>query len=67
VSAPYVGVSSYLSRSHETSAVVSLADEQVFGTQAMVGARARLSVVSLGVEYSSARVNSRSLKVGVSF
>lgn len=61
---PYVGVSSYLSRSHEKSAVVALDDERVFGAQASVGASVQLSVARLGVEYNVARVNSFSLKVG---
>jgi hypothetical protein len=62
---PYVGVSSYLSTSHEKTPVVSLDDEHVTGGQAMVGAAVQLSAVRLGVEYSVARVNSFSLKVGV--
>ena len=61
---PYVGVSTYLSSSHEKSAVVALDDERVLGAQAVVGASVQLSVARLGVEYNVARVNSFSLKVG---
>jgi hypothetical protein len=64
---PYVGVSSHLSRSHEKSAVVSLANEQVLGAQAMLGISAQVSHINLAMEYSTARVQSRSIKVGVSF
>lgn len=64
---PYAGVSSYLANAHETSAAVDLADERVLGVQAMIGAAVRISVVRIGVEYSTARVGSRSLKVGVAF
>jgi hypothetical protein len=62
---PYVGVSSIASLSHEKSAVVNLKDEAVGGGQAMIGAVARLSVVRIGLEFSSARVNSRTIKVGL--
>lgn len=61
---PYVGVSTYLSNTHEKSAVVALDDEHVLGAQASVGASVQLSVARLGVEYNVARVNSFSLKVG---
>jgi len=61
---PYVGVSTYLSTSHEKSAAVALDDEHVLGAQASVGASVQLSVARLGVEYNVSRVNSFSLKVG---
>jgi hypothetical protein len=64
---PYVGVSSFLSLSREKSAVVNLADEQVGASQGMIGAVAQVSRLNLAVEFSSARVNSRSIKVGVTF
>jgi hypothetical protein len=64
---PYVGGSTYVSASHEKSAVVSLTDERVLGVQGTVGAVVQLSRVRLAVEYNSARVHTRSLKVGVSF
>jgi hypothetical protein len=63
--APYAGVSGSLSRSHEKSSVVNLRDENIFGAQATLGAVARLSVATLGVEYAVARVSSLSMKVGV--
>ena len=61
---PYLGVSTYLSSSHEKSAVVSLHDERVLGAQAMVGAELQLSKVRLAMEYNVAKVNSVSMKVG---
>ncbi len=62
---PYVGVSTYLNRSHEKSAVVTLNDESVFGAQASVGAAMQLSLARIGVEYNAAKVQSISLKVGL--
>ena len=62
---PYIGVSSYLSTSHEKAAAVSLHDERVLGAQATLGAAVQLAMARLGVEYNVARVNSFSLKVGV--
>jgi hypothetical protein len=64
---PYVGVSTYLSRSHEKSAVVDLNDENTVGVQAMVGVVARVASAKLAFEYNAAQVQSRSIKVGVSF
>jgi hypothetical protein len=61
---PYAGVSSYFSMSSESSPVVDLDDENVGGSQAMVGAVARLSGARLAMEYNVAKVNSLSLKVG---
>ena len=63
---PYVGASTYLSRAHEQSSVVDLRDENVLGVQGTIGAAARVSVATVGVEYSVARVRSFSLKAGVS-
>jgi hypothetical protein len=64
---PYAGVTGYLSRAHEKTNAVALDDETVPGAQAMVGAVARVSAARLAVEFSTARVNARSFKVGVSF
>lgn len=64
VLSPYAGVSSYLARSHEKSAVVSLADEYEGGSQVMVGTTLKLSGVRVAMEYNRARVNSVSLKLG---
>jgi hypothetical protein len=64
---PYAGVSSYASRSHEKSPVVQLEDEWGTGSQAMLGAEARISRARLALEFSTARVNTRSFKVGVAF
>lgn len=63
----YVGLSTYLSHAHETSAVVDLKDENVIGIQGMVGAVAKLSVARIGVEYNFAKVSTLSMKVGVAF
>jgi hypothetical protein len=65
--APYAGVSSYLTTSHEKSSVVDLQDEVVGGGRAMVGALFKLSIARVGVEYSVAKLNTISLKVGVGF
>jgi hypothetical protein len=65
--APYAGVSSYLTTSHEKSSVVDLQDEVVGGGRAMLGALFKLSIARVGVEYSIARLNTISLKVGVGF
>lgn len=64
---PYAGISGYLSSAHEKSAVVTLADENVFGSQAMVGAEARYSVARVAVEFSSASVQSRTIRIGLAF
>jgi hypothetical protein len=64
---PYGGVSAYLSRSHEKSAVVTLADESVGGMQAIVGLATQVSRARVAMEYTTARVQSRSLKVAVTF
>ena len=62
---PYVGVSGYLSTSHEKSAAVALRDERVTGGQAMAGAVLQLSKARIAAEYNAARVRTISLKVGV--
>jgi hypothetical protein len=62
---PYVGVSSYLATSHEKTTAVRLDDERVLGARATLGAALQLSVARLGVEYSVAKVNSLSFKVGI--
>lgn len=64
---PYGGVSTYLSRSHEGSPLVTLHDETVAGVRAAVGAVARISVATIAFEYSVAEVRSRSFKVGFNF
>jgi hypothetical protein len=61
---PYVGVSGYLSTSHEKTAVVALEDEQVTGGQAMAGAVLQLSKARIAAEYNAAKVRTVSLKVG---
>jgi hypothetical protein len=65
--APYAGVSTYLSSSHETTEKVNLQNENVIGAQAMVGAVLKLSIAQLGVEYSVSKLNTFSFKIGVAF
>ncbi len=61
---PYAGVSGYLARSHEKSNVVNLANENVFGARAAVGTELRLFKARIAAEYSAARVQGMSLRVG---
>ena len=61
---PYVGVSGYLSTSHEKSAAVALDDERVAGGQVMAGAVLQISKARIAAEYSAAKVRTISLKVG---
>ena len=61
---PYAGISSYFSMSHEKSDLVSLDNEYIGGSQAMVGAVLQLSSARLAIEYNKAKVNSISMKVG---
>ena len=63
--APYAVLTGSLSRSHEKSAVVNLADESVWGAQATVGVAAQFLAARVAAEYMVARVPSFSLKVGV--
>ena len=65
--APYVGVSTYLSNTHETSEKVNLNDEHVVGGQGMVGAVLKLSAARLAVEYNFAKISTLSFKIGVAF
>jgi hypothetical protein len=62
---PYVGLSSYLSSSHEKSDLVTLKDEHVLGAQAMAGVELRVSGARISAEYNASKVNSVSLKVGL--
>lgn len=64
---PYLGFSTYLSSSHETTEKVNLQNENVMGGQAMVGAVLALSVARIGVEYNIANLNTLSFKLGVAF
>lgn len=61
---PYVGVSGYLSMSHEKTAAVTLKDERVAGGQAMAGAVLQVSKARIAAEYNVAKVRTISLKVG---
>ncbi len=62
--APYAGVSGYLSRAHETSALVSLDDEQAIGVHALAGVVAQFSILRLAFEYDAASVQSRTFRIG---
>jgi hypothetical protein len=62
---PYVGVSGYLSTSHEKTTAVALADERVAGGQAMTGVVLQLSKARIAAEYNVAKVRTISLKVGI--
>ena len=62
---PYATLSTSLSRSHEKSSVVDLANENVLGALATVGAVAQISKARIAVEYGLSSVPSLSLKVGV--
>ena len=61
---PYAGVSGYLSRAHEKTDRVNLADENVLGARAAVGAELRVFRANLAAEYNAARVGGFSLRVG---
>lgn len=67
VISPYAGVSAYVSTSHEKTAAVALTDEQIAGMRGSVGAVTQLSMARVAVEYTIARVNSLSFKIGVGF
>jgi hypothetical protein len=62
---PYAVMSATLSRSHERSAAVTLADEQVFGSQAAAGMQVQAYGVRVAMEYGAAKVPNVSLKVGI--
>lgn len=64
---PYAGTSGYLASSHEKSAVVSLDDENRFGSQSTLGAVAEIHRARIALEFSDANVRTRSLKVGYAF
>lgn len=60
---PYVGVSGYMARAHETTSRVDLDDVTAFGAQATLGVTAQVSVLRLGAEYNLSRVPGVSMKV----
>lgn len=64
---PYAGASTYLSRSHETTAAVNLKDENIIGVRGTIGAVTQISFVRLALEYNVAAVNSLSFKIGIGF
>jgi len=62
---PYAGVSTYLSRSHENSSLVTLTDEQTYSAMGTVGATLQFSALRVGAEASVSRVPSFAMKVGI--
>jgi len=64
---PYVGVGGYWSRGHETTSKVDLQDESVVGALGTAGVAVRIWMLSLGGEFTVARVSSYGFKVGVAF
>jgi hypothetical protein len=64
---PYIGASTFLASSHETTERVQLHDENVVSAQVMVGAVLNVSAARVGVEYNLAKVSTVSLKLGVAF
>lgn len=61
---PYLGVSSYLTHTHEKSNVVNLKDETIPGLQSMLGATMEFWCLRFGIEYNLAKVQTVSCKVG---
>lgn len=61
--APYVGVSSYISRARETTDKVDLDSEIAYGSQAMLGVVIHLAVLRLGGEFHFADKPGMSMKV----
>lgn len=64
---PYVGVSAYLSRNHETTDKVNLDDENVIGFQGKVGITAPISFIRLSAELNFAAVTTTSIMIGFEF
>jgi hypothetical protein len=64
---PYIGVSTFLSNSHEKTTAVELDDEHVVGAQGMVGAVLKLALVRVAVEYNFSEVSTLSYKIGIAF
>lgn len=63
--APYAGVATYLSTSHEKTTAVNLSDERVLGAMGTLGAAVRFSAVRLAAEASMSRVPSMAMKIGI--
>lgn len=61
---PYAIWSSVGTYAHEKSPVVDLPDQAIGSSQTMLGATMRLSWMTVGVEYSAAKVRSTSLRIG---
>lgn len=60
---PYAGVSTYVSRGHETTTKVDLDDETVVGLRGTVGTTVQVWAVNLGAELNIAEVPGYSFKV----
>jgi hypothetical protein len=61
---PYIGGSAYLSNANEKTDRVSLKDENVIGSQVLLGAVLGISNFTMACEYNKANVNSLSIKLG---
>lgn len=64
---PYVGWSSIVSAGRETSDAVTLESEVAPTSQAMAGAVLEVAMVRIGAEFTTGRVATRSIKIGVAF
>ena len=64
---PYVGWSSIVSAGRETTDAVELESEVAPSSQVMAGAVLQVAMVRIGAEFTTGRVATRSLKVGVAF
>lgn len=64
---PYVGWSTIASAGRETTSAVELESEVAASSQVMGGAVLQVAMVRIGAEWTTGRVATRSLKVGVAF
>ena len=64
---PYVGLSSYMTDSHEKSSKLNLHDETAWGVQSMVGGVISISKARLAAEYNISNISTFSVKLGIVF
>jgi hypothetical protein len=64
---PYIGASAYLSSAHEKTHRVSLKDENIIGSQLLLGGVLGISNFTMACEFNKAIVNTWSIKFGYSF
>lgn len=65
--APYAGISSYLTATHEKTNAVELHDEQMIGVQACTGLVVKVAALHVAAEYNVANLNTLSFKIGARF